>query len=142
VISRVGSFRPDLGRSGNRKLAGEETELIGRIIKDHWKVLYLPDACVKHIVSHERLNKEYIYRIGRGLAATHVYLTSTKKFFNFVRWFLSDTWYMTRMLFKLVLALLQRKSLWYDDYMRFWMVGMRLILRLKVLIQGDVVYSR
>jgi GT2 family glycosyltransferase len=136
VITEVGEFRSDLGRSANRKLAGEETELIGRILKAGWIILYLPKAHVRHLVAPERLKKQYIYRIGRGLASTHVYLTSDGRFLMIMRWFLSDLWYATRLLYKLLVAIVLRKSLWFDDYMRFWMVALRIPIRIRALTPG------
>jgi glycosyltransferase involved in cell wall biosynthesis len=137
VLAELGLFRADLGRSGGSSLAGEETELIGRFHKAGWKVVYLPDAAVRHMVAPERLKKSYIYRIGWGLAASHVILTYDPRLHMVVRWFASDLWYATRMLFKLVAAILWRKPLWFDDYMRFWIVANRIPIRIKMLLEGS-----
>jgi GT2 family glycosyltransferase len=136
VLAEVGSFRPDLGRSGGSLLAGEETELVDRMYKAGWRVMYLPDAKVWHLVAPERLDKQYIYRVGMGLAATHVYLTSRRQVYYIIRWFASDAWYATRMLFKLLVAIVQRRALWFDDYMRFWMVAQRIPVRFRALLNG------
>lgn len=136
VLDEVGSFRPDLGRSGGSLLAGEETELVDRMYRAGWKVMYLPDAKVWHLVAPERLDKLYIYRVGMGLAATHVYLTSKKQAFYILRWFASDAWYATRMLFEFSVAIVQRRPLWFDDYMRLWMVAQRIPIRFRALLNG------
>lgn len=137
VLVNLNWFRTDLGRSGRGSLAGEETELIHRINKSGWKVIYVPNARVRHLIPPERLNKAYIYRVGYGLAATHVILTYDVRLFRIIRWFASDMWYATRMCFRWIVALLQRKPLWFDDYMRFWMVAMRIPLRIQVLVKGQ-----
>ena len=136
VLDEVGLFRTDLGPSGNNLLVGEETELIGRIRQRGWKVLYLPNAVVRHLVSPNRLEKNYIYRSGLRLAVTHVCVTFDKRINMIVRWFASDLWYTIRTFFSLLVALLQRKPLWFDDYMRFWMVAKRIPLRVKALMWG------
>lgn len=137
LFSQLGYFRTDLGRSGNKLLAGEETELVDRIHKAGWKVMYVPDAPVNHLVPPTRICKEYVYRIGRGLAETHVVLTSDRNALHILRWFASDTWYATRMYFWLIVALMKRKTLWFDDYMRFWMVSMRIPIRLRALTRRN-----
>ena len=81
-LDEVGLFRADLDRSGKQVLAAGDTEMISRIQKAGWKVMYLPQAWVRHLVSPERLSKEYIYRIGRGLAKSHIILTSDSQTSN------------------------------------------------------------
>lgn len=133
LFTDLGSFRTDLDRSGGQVLAAGDTDMIERVHKAGWKVVYLPNATVRHIVTPKRLEKSYIYRIGWGLAASHVILTSDPRPHMVVRWFASDLWYATRMLFKLVAAILRRKPLWFDDYMRFWIVANRIPIRARVL---------
>jgi GT2 family glycosyltransferase len=130
LFADLGFFRTDLDRSGKQVLAAGDTEMAERIHKAGWKVMYVPDAPVRHIVSRQRLDKKHIFRIGRGLAESHIILTSDPKPQKIIRWFASDAWYATRMFFSLIVALIRRKPLWYDDYMRFWMVAQRLPIRL------------
>jgi hypothetical protein len=40
------------------------------------------------------------------------------------------------MLIKFIIAFCSRKPLWFDDYMRFWMVFQRIPLRIKALFHG------
>lgn len=128
-------FRADLGKSGDHLLGAGETELMERIRKAGWVLLYVPTARVQHLVSPQRLDKSYIYRRGRGLQETHLRLTSDSRPHKIIRWFASDLWYATRMFFRFVMAIAQRKELWFDDYMRFWMIGLRLPLRVRWLLQ-------
>lgn len=141
IFTELGLFRVDLDRSGNQVLAAGDTEMADRVHKAGWKVMYVPDALVQHIVAPERLNKSYIYRIGRGLASSHVIQTTDSRPHMVARWFASDIWYATRMFFLFVAAIIRRKPLWFDDYMRFWMVGMRIPLRIKWLLQSSPVRS-
>lgn len=136
VLKEVGLFRLDLGPTGNNLVVGEETELIGRIRQAGWTVMYLPDARVRHLVTPERLKKQYIYRMGTRMAVTHIVLTWDTRFHMIMRWFASDLWYATRMFFRLVASILKRRQLWFDDYMRFWMVLKRIPMRIKALARG------
>jgi glycosyltransferase involved in cell wall biosynthesis len=129
IFDEVGFFRVDLDRSGNQLLAAGETELIGRVHRAGWKVMYLPQVQVRHLVVPERLEKKYIYEIGRGLARSHIVLTADPRPHMVLRWFASDAWYATRMLLRLLVAFVRRKELWFDDYMRLWMVAQRIPLR-------------
>jgi glucosyl-dolichyl phosphate glucuronosyltransferase len=131
LFDDLGYFRTDLDRIGNRALAAGDTEMVDRIYKANWKVMYVPDAPVNHFVPPARLNKTYIYRIGRGLAESHIILTANRNPLQILRWFASDTWYALRMFLRFILALIKRSPLWFDDYMRFWMVEMRIPIRIK-----------
>lgn len=138
IFAELGLFRTDLDRSGNQVLAAGDTEMADRIRKAGWKVMYLPNAPVRHLVPPERLTKTHIYRIGRGLAQSHILLTSDPRPHMIMRWFGSDLWYTTRMFLRFVLAIIQGRSLWFDDYMRFWMVATRIPIRIRWLLQGGV----
>lgn len=129
LFEQLGYLRTDLDRSGNQVLAAGDTEMVDRIHKAGWKVMYVPDAPVRHLVTPNRITKEHVYRIGRGLAESHIILTTDHNVLHILRWFASDTWYATRMFFWLIVAVLKRKPLWFDDYMRFWMVAERLPIR-------------
>jgi glycosyltransferase involved in cell wall biosynthesis len=139
LFSDLGRFRTDLDRAGGQVLAAGDTEMIARVHRAGWRVIYLPTATVRHLVAPERLEKPYIYRVGRGLAASHVILTSDPRLRVLVRWFASDMWYTTRMFCKLVAAIVCRKSLWFDDYMRFWIVANRIPFRARMLLRSDTV---
>ena len=133
IFSDIGCFRTDLDRSGNEVLAAADTEMANRIHNAGWKVLYLPGARVRHLVAPERLTKAYLYRIGRGLAVSHIILTSDPKLSKILRWFGSDAWYAVRLGACFITAILSRKPLWYDDYMRLWIVAIRLPLRFRAI---------
>jgi glucosyl-dolichyl phosphate glucuronosyltransferase len=136
IFTDSGYFRTDLDRSGVQVLAAGDTEMANRICKAGWKVIYVPNAPVRHLVPPERLNKSHIYRVGRGLAESHIILTSDPRPTRILRWFASDLRYAFRMGLKLIMALIGRKPTWFDDYMRFWMVALRVPLRLKTIFEN------
>jgi len=131
LFDELGYFRTDLDRKGNQALAAGDTEMADRIHKAGWKVIYVPDAQVHHFVPPGRLTKAHIYRIGRGLAESHIILTHDRNPLRILRWLVSDTWYAMRMFFWFVVAIIKRKRLWFDDYMRFWIVAQRIPMRLR-----------
>jgi glycosyltransferase involved in cell wall biosynthesis len=129
VFSEGGMFRTDLGPQGDRRLNAEETEFIDRIRRSGWKVVYIPGARVRHGVPPERLARAYLYRAGRSLAASHVILTHRGTLRSTLRWFASDLWFACRLGVRFLVALMTGKRLWFDDFMRFWMVAMRIPMR-------------
>lgn len=129
VFGDVGMFRTDLGPQGDRRLSAEETEFIDRARKSGWKVMYVPGARVRHGVPPERLTRAYLYRVGRALAESHVILTHRETLCSMLHWFASDLWFSCRLGVRFLLALMTGKRLWFDDFMRFWIVAMRIPMR-------------
>ncbi len=138
LFGELGFLRTDLSKIGNQPLAAAETEMADRINKAGWKVMYVPDGPVYHLVAPERLNKNYIYHRGRGLAESHIILTADKRPYMTARWFASDMWYATRRFFWLLISIVGRKKTWFDDYIRFWIIAQRIPLRLKKLLREHV----
>lgn len=138
ALANLAPFRNDLGRIGETKLTGGETELIDRIHRAGWTILYVPDAEVLHIVPPERLAKSYLYKIGYGHAVSHIIRTADSRLSTSLSWFVSDAWYVTRRLLWLIFALLRGKPNWFDDYMCFWMAAIRLPLRAKAVWKGRI----
>ena len=73
LFDELGYFRTDLDRTGTQTLAAGDTEMADRIHKAGWKVMYVPNAPVNHFVPAGRLTKAHVYRIGRGLAESHIH---------------------------------------------------------------------
>lgn len=63
VLDRVGYFNTQLGRSGNRLIGGEESDLFERLRQQGMKCYYVPRAVMYHIIGEEKLNKEYFSRL-------------------------------------------------------------------------------
>lgn len=131
LFYEVGFLRADLSKIADQPLAAAETELAARINKAGWKVVYVPYGPVHHLVSPERLKKEYIYHRGRGLAKSHIILTDCRKPHIILRWFASDGWYAARRFFWLSIAVIKRNDKWFDDYIRFWIIAQRIPLRFR-----------
>ncbi|GIK54773.1 MAG: glycosyltransferase family 2 protein [Chloroflexi bacterium] len=136
LFYELGFLRTDLSKIADQPLAAAETEMADRINKAGWKVVYVPHAPVYHLVPPERLNREYIYHRGRGLAKSHIILTDSRKPHIILRWFASDGWYAARRFFWLSLAIIERNEKWFDDYIRFWIIAQRIPLRFKRLFSG------
>lgn len=64
VLERVGAFRSEVGRVGAHPVGGEETELCIRISADDpsARILYDPDARVRHRVTPDRATLRYFRR--------------------------------------------------------------------------------
>jgi glucosyl-dolichyl phosphate glucuronosyltransferase len=57
---RLGGFREDLGRSGRKLLAGEESELLLRIEQAGGAVFFEPRALVRHFAPPPRVTRSYV----------------------------------------------------------------------------------
>lgn len=75
VFQKIGLFRTDLGRRGTLLLAGEETDLIQRMFSAGLKVVYTPEAVVRHKVESERLSLRYVRRNRYDSGRSHFVLT-------------------------------------------------------------------
>lgn len=62
VFDEVGLFDPQLGRMGNKLAGGEEIDVLMRIVERGGKVMYFPQAKVRHKVEAFRLEKRYFRR--------------------------------------------------------------------------------
>jgi glucosyl-dolichyl phosphate glucuronosyltransferase len=61
VFKKIGGFNPKIGRQKGTLLSHEETQLISKA-DHHFKVLFMPEAKVYHLVKAERLTLSYIIR--------------------------------------------------------------------------------
>lgn len=140
VFDQVGPFRIDLDPAGTIRILGGETELISRINRSGWKVMYVPSAAVYHTVPPRKLSKAYLFQEARRLAATHVIMTMDNHPKSIARWLASDMWYATRVGLRFMLSRVSGKATWFDDYVHFWIIWQRVRIRLRVLSQGK--YTR
>lgn len=74
VFDRVGLFDPHLGRKGHVLAGGEEIDVLMRIVRGGGRIVYFPEARVRHKVEAFRLSKRYFrrwrYQCSRNEAAT------------------------------------------------------------------------
>src|SRR3954447_7133757 len=72
-LRAVGGFDPALGHSGSRTFFGEEDEAQRALVRLGYRVRYVPDAGVTHVIPAERLTRGSFlrrrYAFGRALGA-------------------------------------------------------------------------
>ena len=93
VFDEVGSFNTELGRTGDRLISGDETDLCLRLERAGYAVRYTPDAVVHHNVHEERLNKKWLIRRSYWQGASvaiieKVYFAESKIVFRTVKYLL------------------------------------------------------
>lgn len=62
VFDQVGRFDPGLGRKGQVLAGGEEIDMLMRLVASGGRVMYFPQARVRHKVEAFRLSKRYFRR--------------------------------------------------------------------------------
>lgn len=67
ALVEIGMFDPDLGRKGNSGEASEEKDVFFKIFNKGYKVFYLPNIPVQHIIESARLEYSYIQKISAGI---------------------------------------------------------------------------
>lgn len=61
-----------LGRKGKQLTSGEDNDIILTILKDSWNVGYFPQLRLTHLISANRLNKDYMARLNRAATRSWV----------------------------------------------------------------------
>jgi glucosyl-dolichyl phosphate glucuronosyltransferase len=62
VLTRYGQFDTELGRAPGKLYAGEEVELLRKLLQEGEKILYYPSAVVHHRIGGDRVTKGYFRR--------------------------------------------------------------------------------
>ena len=62
VFQELGGFRTDLGRRGAQLSGGDDTDIVGRLLKAGKRIVYTPNATVHHTIGAERMHKAYFRR--------------------------------------------------------------------------------
>lgn len=65
VMEKCGVFNPELGRSGEKLIGGEEKDLFRRIKDGGGKIYWVPGPEISHIIPKERLTRDYLSRLTR-----------------------------------------------------------------------------
>ena len=63
LFEQLGLFRTDLGVVGNTAMRGEDTEFVVRAVQAGKRVVYAPEAVVRHKVPAERMRLAYFRRV-------------------------------------------------------------------------------
>ena len=67
MLSRIGVFNTELGRSKKNLMGGEEKDLFERIRQQGGSIYYFPDVLVHHVIPPSRTTKDYVKRLGEGV---------------------------------------------------------------------------
>lgn len=70
ILDKYGMFDPNLGRTGDNPMGGEEKELFSRITAGGESVWYVPGAVIHHIIPAGKLTMKYFRRLSRGCGAS------------------------------------------------------------------------
>lgn len=76
----VGMFNQDLGRKGLSLLSGEDDEIITKIMQTNGLIMYHPEAIVRHIISEERCQPNWIAKRMGWQELTDILYTGKKSF--------------------------------------------------------------
>ncbi len=63
IVERYGAFDVNLGRTGQRLIGGEESDLFERLAKESLECWWCPQAIMWHIIPPEKLTIEYFDRL-------------------------------------------------------------------------------
>ena len=94
MLSGIGLFNTQLGRSKKNLMGGEEKDLFERIRNHGGHIYYFPDVVVHHVIPPTRTTKEYIMRMGEGVGKSERIRTLNvsrwkylkRLFSEFVKW--------------------------------------------------------
>jgi GT2 family glycosyltransferase len=67
-------FAPELGRSGNGRMMGEETALFAHLTQHGYSGVWVPDAELRHFIPRQCFTRRYVWNYFRGQAQTGVRL--------------------------------------------------------------------
>lgn len=67
VVEKVGVFNTELGRSKKNLMGGEEKDFFFRIQRAGYRIIYLPEPYVHHVIPQSRTTTDYIRRFAQGV---------------------------------------------------------------------------
>lgn len=67
MLSKIGVFNTELGRSKKNLMGGEEKDLFERIRQQGGNIYYFPDVAVQHVIPPSRTTIDYVKRLGEGV---------------------------------------------------------------------------
>lgn len=90
MLSRIGVFNTELGRSKKNLMGGEEKDLFERIRQQGGNIYYFPDVIVQHVIPPSRTTKEYVKRLGEGVGRSERIRTLGKSKWKYLKRLFSE----------------------------------------------------
>lgn len=90
MLSRIGVFNTELGRSKKNLMGGEEKDLFERIRQQGGSIYYFPDVLVHHVIPPSRTTKDYVKRLGEGVGRSERIRTLGKSKWKYLKRLLSE----------------------------------------------------
>ena len=90
MLSKIGVFNTELGRSKKNLMGGEEKDLFERIRQQGGNIYYFPDVVVQHVIPPSRTTKDYVKRLGEGVGRSERIRTLGKSKWKYLRRLFSE----------------------------------------------------
>ena len=90
MLSKIGVFNTELGRSKKNLMGGEEKDLFERIRQQGGNIYYFPDVVVHHVIPPSRTTKEYVKRLGEGVGMSERIRTLNVSRWKYLKRLLSE----------------------------------------------------
>lgn len=90
MLSKIGVFNTELGRSKKNLMGGEEKDLFERIRQQGGSIYYFPDVVVQHVIPPSRTTKDYVKRLGEGVGRSERIRTLGKSKWKYLRRLFSE----------------------------------------------------
>lgn len=90
MLSKIGVFNTELGRSKKNLMGGEEKDLFERIRQQGGNIYYFPDVVVQHVIPPSRTTKEYVKRLGEGVGRSERIRTLGKSKWKYLKRLFSE----------------------------------------------------
>jgi glycosyltransferase involved in cell wall biosynthesis len=89
-LEYTGVFDSSLGRCGQNLIGGEEKDLFQRFRKKNYKIYYLPETEVRHVIPENRTTYDYIRKLGEGVGISESIRCKNIGFFFLAGRYLSE----------------------------------------------------
>ena len=90
MLSKIGVFNTELGRSKKNLMGGEEKDLFERIRQQGGSIYYFPDVVVQHVIPPSRTTKDYVKRLGEGVGRSERIRTLGKSKWKYLKRLFSE----------------------------------------------------
>lgn len=90
MLSKIGVFNTELGRSKKNLMGGEEKDLFERIRQQGGNIYYFPDVVVQHVIPPSRTTKDYVKRLGEGVGRSERIRTLGKSKWKYLKRLFSE----------------------------------------------------